>query len=212
MKRTSFHCIKVLISSVFLGLVVISSAQAIPCLTPASDGVSDATACVNGSGNNDFVSNPLAVNTQMLHGHNDWVYLQKQNFVGALETNIDVDFVATSDNGGADSSGEWSFASAVWDLYEDVMIVLKTGNTGPPQNIFWAAYLLDNSVEPNSGDWSTGDGITNGSGKDISHITLYARGTPSDMDMPEPSTALLLLLVLGGLSLRQKMLMSGARS
>ena len=108
------------------------------------------------------------------------------------------------------SDGDWSFAAAVWSLYEDVMIVLKTGNTGPPDNIFWAAYLLDNSVEPTSGRWSTGDGI-NGSGKDISHITLYARGTPGDTDMPEPSTALLMLLVLGGLSLRQRMLMANVR-
>lgn len=195
--------LRALIATLAFGTV--STASAIPCLSPASDGVSDSVACENGTGNNDFVSNPLSVNTQMLHGHNDWVYLQKQNFVGALETNIDVDFVATSDNGGADSSGDWSFASAVWDTYKDVMIVLKSGNTGPPANIFWAAYLLDNLVEPTSGSWSTGDGI-NGSGKNISHITLYARGTPGDTDMPEPSTALLMMLLIGGLSFRQRIL------
>ena len=213
MKRLSLFRTASLLAAVFTSLTWLSNSQAIPCVNPPELGVSDSVACVNGpgDGSNDFPA-PETVNDLALHGYDDWVYLQKKEFdPDQLLTNVDVDFMAATDNGGADDSGTWSFAQAVWELYQDVMIVLKTGKNGdPPEDIRYAAYLLDNTVQPTSGTWYTGDGI-NGSGKQISHITLYARGTPGDTDMPEPSTALLVLLVLGGLTLRNRMTIAQAK-
>ena len=167
----------VLFSAGFV-LLISNTAAAIPC---GLGGVSGSIACQDGIANNDFVSDPLAVNTENFFGFNDWVYLQKQDLPSPLETNIDVGLVVTPTT--ASDTGEWSFSSIVWDIYEDAMIVLKAGPA-------FSGYRLDFNTEPTSGTWDTG-------GRDLSHLTLYARG--DSHSVPEPATFFLFGAGLVGL-------------
>jgi hypothetical protein len=114
------------------------------------------------------------VNTDNFFGFNDWVYLQKQNLPSPLETNIDVGLAVTPTT--ASATGTWSFNSSAWDIFDDIMIVLKAGPA-------FSGYLLDNIAQPSIGTWDTG-------GKSLSHLTLYARG--DSHSIPEPSTIFLL--------------------
>ena len=166
-----------LLSAAFI-LLICSNAAAIPC---TSGGVLGSIDCQDGTTNNDFVSDPLTVNTENFFGFNDWAYLQKQDLPSPLETNIDVGLVVTPTTPSA--TGTWSFDSIVWDIYEDVMIVLKAGPA-------FSGYRLDFNTEPTAGTWDTG-------GRDLSHLTLYARG--DSHSVPEPATFFLLGTGLVGL-------------
>ena len=167
-------------------LMTMGAVHAVPC---SQGSVSGSVSCQDGTANNDFLTNPLEVNVETFFGFNDWVFLQKQNTPGILETGIDVGLVVAPTTG--TQTGTWEFGNAVWPNYEDVMIVLKTGNNQP---VFFSGYLLDNVLMPTAGTWDTGD-------KDLSHLTLYARGAASG---PEPTTAALLLLGLIGAGLSRK--------
>lgn len=169
-------------AAVVLALAAVG-AQAIPCSAGSVTPPSPSAPCQDGIDNNDFVSNPLTVNTENFFGFNDWVYLEKQNADGgALETNIDVGWTVMPTGGNWPSdTGSWSFNASTWDTYEDVMIVLKSGNNN---GTFFSGYLLDNVAMDIAGFWDTGD-------KDISHLSIYARGDgdgPSGGTVPEPAT------------------------
>lgn len=151
-----------------------NTVHALPC---DYGGVSDSVKCQDGINNNDQVSFPLTVNTEIFFGYDDWIYLQKNNN-GSMETNINVDWTVIPEDGAwTDDKGTWSFSSAVWDNYEDVMIVVKSGIN---EDTYFSGYLMDSSIAPVSGTWDTG-------GKDLSHLTLYARNP-----IPEPGTLMLL--------------------
>ncbi|MDH4028173.1 MAG: PEP-CTERM sorting domain-containing protein [Nitrospirota bacterium] len=154
------------------------NAYAIPC---DSGGVSGSVKCQDGLKKNDLLSDPLTVNTESFFGFTDWIWLEKYDADnGGLETNFDFDWtVIPEDNEWPNDKGTWSFSGSVWDIYEDVMILVKGGNN---EKIYFSGYLLDNSTKPTSGTWDVGN-------KELSHLTLYARGnTP----VPEPGTIMLL--------------------
>jgi len=162
---------------------------AIPCV---SGGVTGSIDCQDAVEGNDFPA-PDTVNDEEFFGFTDWEYLAKQNIGGAFEGSTDYDWDVTPTT--ASQTGEWSFNSSVWGSFEDVMIVVKAGNA-------FSGYLLDNTTWPVSGDWDTGD-------KDLSHLTLYARGEGSGppAPVPEPTTMLLFgtgLLGLVGVVRRKK--------
>lgn len=166
--------------------------QAIPCSAGSVTPPSPSAPCQDGLDNNDFVSNPLTVNTENFFGFNDWVYLEKQNADGgSLETMVDVGWTVMPTTSWPSDTGTWSFNASVWDTYEDVMIVLKSGNNN---GTFFSGYLLDNVAMDIAGFWDTGD-------KDISHLSIYARGDAPPMggDVPEPATVALIAagLLLG---------------
>jgi len=184
-------------------MLISVSASAIPCY---QGGVSDSVACQDGTTNNDQLK-PLEVNLQSFHGFSDWVFLGKDEegvTTPGFEP-LDPNLVVTGDPNFPDDNGTWSFDSAVWSAYEDVMIVLKAGSLssgGPLGAGGFAGYLLDNTLmpKPTSGTWATGM-----PGRDISHLSLYARGTGgTTTDMPEPTGAVLMLLGLTGFALRRR--------
>tara|TARA_R110002095_G_scaffold95002_1_gene82971 strand:+ start:145 stop:750 length:606 start_codon:yes stop_codon:yes gene_type:complete len=169
-------------SLAFVLAILSTSVLAIPC---SSGGVSGSVDCHTVFNDNDFPA-PDTVNDEMFFGFDDWEYLSKQDTPGSLFEPVDVDWTVSPTTG--TQTGDWSFNSSVWDDYEDVMIVLKAGND-------FSGYLLDNVSDPTAGTWDTGQ-------KEISHLTLYARGTgggPSGGSVPEPASLGLVALGLAGL-------------
>lgn len=140
---------------------------------------------------NDHVNSPLTVNTVNgsagAHGHNDWIYLQKENMPGGLETNTDAGLDVT---GNAQlKSGTWSVDADFLDDYDDFLIVLKGGNA-------FVAWFFDDASAADGGTWR----ITGNSS--LSHLTIYARGERTTR-IPEPATLSLLSIGLLGLVVRR---------
>ena len=181
-----------------LGLISVfamGNCYAINCLSPVTDGVTGSLYCQDGSDKNDQASDltPFTWGGNVATGA--WTFLQKQDTDNqgmgtGLETgsditasDVDLDVSPTNNT----HTGDWSFSRKVWDMYAEVVVVLKGG-----ENPHWVAYYLNNLLKPTSGDWLT---TSSGTSPGLSHFSLYARGTPTTTtDMPEPSTILLILM------------------
>ncbi|PLX89338.1 MAG: hypothetical protein C0618_01430 [Desulfuromonas sp.] len=183
----------ILFTTVLLAFVAVGSAFAIPC---GIGGVTGAVDCQDGllGSNNDFPA-PDVVNAQTFFTFTDWEYLQKveapdgDGGTAVTETNLDYGWTVTPDGGWATSSGTWAFSTDVWNDFNDVMIVLKDGNI---DNVYFSGYLLSSFIQPTAGLWNTG-------GRDISHLTLYARGGDEPPPIPEPGTIFLVAAGLAGI-------------
>ena len=165
-------------------------AQAVPATCDSlgiQNNVSPSAGCQIGTTNND---NPLPdqVNEDQMFGFTDWIFGEKA-FDDAEE--IDVGFEVD----GNGKMGTWLLDGSIWELYANVLLILKggSGNTTPP---FYVGYLIEEGST--SGSYLS-PFSNNGRPKDISHLTVYVRGD-GDTQVPEPTTLALIGLGLVGIA------------
>ena len=172
---------KLKIVAAICALAIGSTSQAgLICGAAIANKVTANGGCQLGSTNNDWL-NPLQVNIDQMFGFSDWLFAEK---VIDTDSSIDVGFGYT----GSLLNGTWMIDD-IWSVYSEVMLVIKgaVGNNVVPT---YVGYLL------NAGD-VTGNYATpfananNGNPKDISHMSIYVRGSGS-MTVPEPGVLILL--------------------
>ena len=152
--------------------------------------VSGADAC-----NGVFSGNDSNQNLDGIFGLTGWNELLKVNGSSGEESGSGITLKVTAN--GAETSGSWEVQSFAG--FEDVMFVLKGGNT-------FSAFLMNTSIL--SGTWNNLS-IFNPSGGNsgLSHFTVYATGTPAVI--PLPAAGLLLISALGGLAAMRRKRQSG---
>src|SRR5262245_50993693 len=161
--------IKTIMGWMLTGLMAGTSLQALA--VPATcqslgiqNNVSANAGCQIGTTNNDGIGGGnLRVNADQMFGFNDWIFGEK-----AFETEQNID--AGLGTLGTKQSGYWFIDDSIWDVYSDVMIVLKGGNAATPDK--YVGYLLVDGQ-----DWGTYlSPFMNGTRRrDISHISIYLR-------------------------------------
>ncbi|MBL4891335.1 MAG: hypothetical protein JKX91_05830 [Rhizobiaceae bacterium] len=198
----------------FIALAVVLStsgvSQAVSCNigtdTRITDAVTGTSACQLGTTNNDKLNPlPLQVNDDLMFGYNDWNFSYRLNYDPISETGTNsLQLSLLADSGGdARISGTWSIVSTAFSMYQDIMLVFKDG-MGVPD--VYVGYLLSMT----SGDYdSPFKNSNNANLKDISHVSIYTRGTQVGLppEVPIPAALPLFgtgLAILGFLGWRKK--------
>jgi PEP-CTERM motif len=184
--------VKTITSLMLAGLLAGASVQALA--VPATcqslgiqNNISDNNGCQLGTTNNDTLGTSYQVNADHMFGFTDWIFGEKAFESGQ---SIDVGFGTF----GSKQSGFWYLDDDVWDVYSNVMLVIKGGNGDTLPNSY-VGYLLEKGQ-----DWGTYlSPFMNGRNrKDISHISVYLRGAGNAV--PEPTTLALIGIGLVGLA------------
>jgi hypothetical protein len=176
MRKLFFYSTILLVAAVLV-VSLNGNAQALIC---SIDQVTGSYRCADGDEGN------TNMNGLNIFGHNDWIYLSKQNTPGSLEEPFDIDLVVEPKTG--TNTGTYSFRSEIWGLYDDITIVLKDGGVGIDK-IKWFAYGLTDGVS--SGSWKYP------AGKELSYLAVYGRTGAS---VPDASIMFLLGSSLLGLA------------
>ena len=164
-------------------------AQAMPsCADPAGDGSALSIAgnvvtnagCQLGTTNNDSLAQ---VNADSFFGFSDWGFDARDNDVDGVDSGTNS--LGLSLVGGS-ISGAWSISATAFSLFSDIMLVFKSGSGLP--GVF-VGYLLNSTSGSYLSPFVNPDPDPDVL-KDISHMSLYARGTgtPPTTSTTIPST------------------------
>ena len=203
--KKQLHPIHAAISAASLAaLLAFSPAHAVPCGTYSSVGGirtgstdlgTSATTCRSG-GANDASDSLADLNDGAFFGATDWTQLTRT----VDDTVGDAEFWSFSNSTipNKTANGTFSLTAGLWDLYSQLVVVLKDGGSTTNGTIKWSAYLLPTDVY-GAYSWSYDNRKT------LGHATLYGvlGGTTS---VPEPAALALLVIGLAGITvaLRQK--------
>lgn len=158
-----------------------ANAATFACSSSIAGNVSGATGCeVSNTATQDFLNSSLTVNQEEFFGFTDWEFSDK------LEANDDDEL----------NSSSWNLSSVLPSSWSNAMLIFKSG-----RNTFLTGYSFDSTSDVSNVSW------TNPFDKDVSHVSLYYRagdGNDDAKDIPEPSAALGLGLLLGGMALSRR--------
>jgi len=164
-----------------------ANAVLMSCSPSVADDVSGTSACQISSLSQDYVQNPLTVNSEVFFGISDWLYAGRENLgEGSESGDVDTGFSIT----GSMLQGAWSIGSGSWGSWDSIMLVFKSGGNDKGKNTndtTLVGYLLDG--QSTSGTWESpfhlpDFTLNEGQTKEVSHISAYVSGTPTDISEP----------------------------
>lgn len=159
----------------------VANATYMGCSSTLAGLVSGATDCEISDATQDFLNtNPMTVNSDGgFFAIDDWSFIGKDEGPGG---------------NGLGRSGEWALANDIWSLFDNIMLVFKSGN-----GTSLVGYLLDGQTT--SGDWispfRSPDFALGTRVKDVSHISFYGTSYTS---VPEPGALIIMSLGLIGIA------------
>lgn len=168
------------------------SASAATCDAVVLTGIDPHAGCyvgedgVGGSGN-DSAAILNAVLPDGLFGLDTWEFIARDNGLDGTDTGI----ASAMTVSGSLLTGTITLADTIFDLYDQVAIVLKSGGGLDPE--FWVAYKAVDGVFVY--DYNSVFENKKGEIGALSHISIY--GTPAPV--PLPAAGFLMLAGLGGL-------------
>lgn len=159
--------------------VSVAQASLTTCPANITTNVSGAAACeYSQASTQDFLNTaPMTVNADGFFSFTDWVFAGK------------IGETAGFDGSGSGMSGTWSIPQLA---AEDIMLVFKSGSSTT-----LVGYLLADGIV--SGDWSSPfenpPFVDLKNTKNVSHISVYTRGTTQELPAPSPLALMALPLV-----------------
>jgi len=172
-----------------------AAAATMTCTTAVSDVLSTHTGCeVTDGPSQDFLNtNPITVNGEEFFGPDDWAYAGKYDIDNSASDASAPVLAGTN----VSQSGTMTILASLWADYGEVMAIFKSGNEP------LTGYLLkagDTVFSYDSPFLRTGK-----NSRDISHVSLYGRGTGGGgggplPGVPLPAAGWMLIAGLGGLA------------